>query len=145
LLKRYAENPVDVFLEFAPASLRSQFTEKQKQEASVTLSSSDYMTILSDAMHVMENATSRGINQEDLLASGCSKAICEILLWTAIVLAIGALIAISQGALIAPLIALEAGIVPVLAAITGLTEGWITAAVAAGGFTFGKLISAACS
>jgi hypothetical protein len=47
--------------------------------------------------------------------------------------------------LIAPLIAVDAGIVPVLAAITGLSENWIIAAAADGGFTFGKLIEAVCS
>ncbi len=80
-----------------------------------------------------------------LMGASWGSTWCEIGLWTAIVLALGAAIAFSQGAAIAPLIAMDAGILPVLAAITGLSEGAIAAMAAAGGFTFGKLIEAACA
>jgi len=144
LLKRYVENPADVLLEFAPDTLRSRFTEEQKREYNVVLSSSENMARVSDALYAMEYVTSQRVSKQDLLGAGWSKAFCKIGLWSAIVLALGAAIAVTQGAAIAPLIAVDAGIVPVLAAITGLSEGWIAAAAAAGGFTFGSLIDAAC-
>ena len=47
--------------------------------------------------------------------------------------------------MIAPLIAVDAGLVAVLAAITGVSANWIAAAAAAGGLTFGILIHEACA
>lgn len=145
LLKRYITGPVETFLEFAPETLRARFTEDQKRELNAVLSSPENLTRVSNALHVMGHVTSQDVSRQDLLTSGWGSAFCKIGLWAAIVLAVGAAIAVSQGAAIAPLIALDAGLVPVLAAITGLSQGWIYAAAAAGGLTFGSLIDAACA
>jgi len=146
VLKRYKDRPMDVFLEYAPEHLRTQFNDTFLNKINMAiLSEETYRQRLSDAQHVMTYVASRQLKQQELLGAGWGKAFCEIGLWSAIVLALGAAIAISQGALIAPLITVDAGIVPVLAAITGLSQNWILAMAAAGGFTFGKLIDAACS
>jgi len=136
VLSIYANSPVETFLEHAPDNIQKLFSpDFRKMIDEIIRSDPDYLQKLADAQ----------IQERDLFGDGWGKVFCEIGLWTAIVAAIGGAIAISQGSLLAPIIATSDGILlPVLAAITGLSEGTIGTLAAGGGFTLGKLIDAAC-
>jgi len=145
VIARFSENPIEEFLKYAPEELRTSLSTEQKEKAKAILLDSEHMGRIQETVHAINYAKQKNLPGEQLLASGWGSAFCQIGLWTAIVLALGAAIAVSQGALIAPLIAVDAGIIPVLAAITGLSENMIIGMAGAGGFTFKKLIDAACA
>ncbi len=128
VLTKYAENPADTLLSYAPATLQAKFSEETKEQIN---------QIVQQTQETLDQS-------EEMVGGGFCKAGCTIGMWAAIVAAVGAAIAVSQGAAIAPLIAMDAGLLTVLAAITGLSEGAIAALSAAGGLTFGSLIDAAC-
>ena len=132
ILETLKTSPIDAFLANAPAELRDSFPEAKKAQANAVLNDVD----------VVKSDVAQAVKDDE--ARGWGSTFCQIGLWAAIVAAIGGAIAISQGAAIAPLLAMDAGLLPVLAAITGLSEGAISALAAGGGLTFSKLIDAAC-
>lgn len=127
LVAAFKTSPIDAFLEYAPAELRTSFPASLKPRVNDILRTTE-----------VTQPAQEGDNR------GWGSALCKIGLWAAIVAALAGAIALSQGAAIAPLIALDAGILPVLAAITGLSEGVIAGLAAGGTFTFAELIDAAC-
>jgi hypothetical protein len=136
VLRSYAKAPMDTFLAGAPADLRAVFTDEHRRRLDEIL--------LSDAQSKLM-LTNAQAQPTDLLGSSWGSTWCQIGTWAAIVAAVGGAIAISQGALVAPLIAASEGILlPVLAAITGLTEGTISTLAVGAGFTLGVLIQTAC-
>jgi hypothetical protein len=141
----FVQDPVNEFLKYAPAQFQASLSEQQKEAANAALLSAEPVGRVQAVLRTSPDGTKAELLSDTMMDASWGSAWCEIGLWTAIVVALGAAIAVSQGAAIAPLIALDAGILPVLAAITGLSEGAIAAMAAAGGFTFGKLIEAACA
>jgi hypothetical protein len=136
-LERFAHTPMDAFLEHAQPEVSGLY--------SVPLRTQLNQVILADPRYAQKLAAAQAQLSSGNLGDGWASFWCQTAYWAAIVAAIGALIAISQGALIAPLIALQDGILLVtLAAITGLSEGTITTLAAAGGFTLEMLIATAC-
>ncbi len=145
VMAAFVENPAGEFLKDVPQDLQANLTEMQIVAANATLRASEPVARMQSALLVAPKGDQGAALNSALTGATWGSTWCEIGLWTAIVFVLGAAIAFSQGAAIAPLIALDAGIIPVLAAITGLSEATIAAMSAAGGFTFGKLIEAACA
>lgn len=69
---------------------------------------------------------------------------CKAGAWTALVVALAGVIVVSQGALVAPLIAMDVGLIPVFAAIFGISNTAMTTIVAIAGLTLGGLVEAGC-
>jgi hypothetical protein len=143
VMAAFAKDPTNEFLKDAPKQLKANLSEMQIVAANATLRASEPIAQMQNALLAAPSGDQPAALSDVQMSWGST--LCEIGLWSAIVLALGAAIAFSQGAAIAPLIALDAGIIPVLAAITGLSEATIAAMGAAGGFTFAKLIEAACA
>lgn len=70
---------------------------------------------------------------------------CEVGLHAGIIAAFAGIFAITAGAAVAPLIAAEAGFIPVIAAMTGLSETTVGIIAGAGGVTIEGLIQGLCS
>ncbi|MFY0583643.1 hypothetical protein ACN28S_63455 [Cystobacter fuscus] len=129
LINQLNSSPMDAFLSCAPEELRANYPASLKAQANTILQEIEVVKSPQDAVRGFQG----GIQ------------LCKIGMWTALVTALGAFIAITQGALIAPLLALDAGILTVLAAITGLSEGAIAAMGTVATFTFSNLVDAVCN
>lgn len=133
--QQYLANPAQTFLAQAPQPL-------QQAVSSGAIAASDQI-LKADAGAAGAKMLS-DVQAGGDVHKGFLSACCQVGLWAAVVVALAGVIALTQGAAIAPLIALDAGLLTVLAAITGLSEGAIAALAAGGTFTLGQLIDAAC-
>ena len=132
------DDPMGTFLSYAPDDYRSSFSAEFIQEANEILK-----PIIDEELTKLTcDLKNRKIEG---LPTGVLKCwICQIGIWAAIVIIIGAIIAISQGSLIAPLLALQVGIIPVLVAITGIPEAIVATTCTIAGATFGTVIRGLC-
>lgn len=144
VLERLRADPMAEILAHAPSGLRNAMDSAHVAKANAILTNDESQYEITRALNNARYQLAQA-KAGHPVAEGIGKALCEIGLWAAIVAAVGAAIAVTQGAAIAPLIAVDAGLVSVLAAITGLSANWITATAAAGGLTFGILIREACA
>ena len=131
-LRGIQEDPMGEFLKYAPENYRESFSEDFLSRANEILK------------HLVNNKLSMLRSNTSLGASWWKCTICQVGMWASLVIILGAAIAISQGALVAPILALDVGLGVVLAAITGLSEGAILALAGGAGLTFGILISELC-
>jgi len=129
LQAKFRKDPIKAFLDSTPKKFQDQVTPAHKK-------------LLRKMIATKKPKT----GSEHLVAASFlgGPTWCQVAIYTGIVVAFAGFFVISAGALVAPLIAAEAGFIPVIAAMTGLSEGAVSAAASVGGLTIGGLVSSLC-
>jgi hypothetical protein len=125
---------LDRFLAYCSDSTRQYFREHPDQKALVDKLTGETIVI---------DDPKSGANP--LLKSGGMKCwACRTGAWAGIVVALAGVIAVTQGAAVAPLIAMDVGLIPVFAAIFGISDAAMATIAGAAGMTLGGLVIAGC-
>lgn len=138
--RKVDEDPVNTFLSFTSNDFQNLFTESHKEQLKELIPA----TRVSAAPSELEDL-GIVVFAAGSFWGGVGCYACEVTLNAGIVGLFGAAFALTAGAAVAPLIAVEAGLVPVLAAMTGLSETAVGGILGVGGLTIGGLVAGLCS
>jgi hypothetical protein len=138
--KAVNEDPVNAFLSFTSSDFQDLFTDSYKEKLKELIPATRESAVPSELEDLGIVSFAAGS-----FWGGVGCFACEVGLSAGIIAAFAGAFALTAGAAVAPLIAAEAGFVPVIAAMTGLSEATVSGIATAGGITLEGLIQGCCS